>query len=285
MAKTSRKFFLSFIILILLAAVVFYFGWVQFSVPIDSVGVLISKTSGVDQEPIQSGKFMWRWERLLPTNTQIRLFSSQNTSRTVTRSGELPSGKLYASQFAEDCDFSYNIGMTLSAKINPDKLVQLVKINDFSTQADVDSYINTQLDLITDCVVEYILNRSLDSGSIGDEGIFFAPSLTSEELIKGINAESKYPDITIDSIVITTSTIPDVSLYLLAKQSYFDYQIKIQEALLGSAQENANKKYNDMVVLDQLSKLGQTLTESPILLDFFKATNKGFDDILDAVGL
>lgn len=88
-----KKALASLIILILFGGVVFYLGWVQFDVPIGNYGLMLSKTSGVYPELIQSGTFLWRWERLLPTNTQLRIFSLDPVSQTDTFNSSLPSAQ------------------------------------------------------------------------------------------------------------------------------------------------------------------------------------------------
>lgn len=280
MKKGVGKFIFTIIFLLLCGGTVFYFGWIQFSVPVDKYGVMISKTSGVHPEPIQAGKFMWRWERLLPTNTRLLLFSANPLSETITRSGELPSGSVYAQHFDGANDFQYNISITIDYRVKPQSLVSLVKYNNLTSQSELNSYLSNQSDIIADAITDFILHKSLE-----DSSQLLTVSLTSNEILSGIDAENRFPDIDISLVTVNSCKIPDPSLYLLAKKSYEEYEIQIQQALLLTAEDNASKKMNDTFILDRLSKLGKILTDTPILMDFLKSSNTDMNDVLSSIGV
>ena len=102
-----RKFNICLFILILFSGVVFYIGWTQFKVDSDKCGVLVSKTSGVCEEPVIPGEFSWHWELLLPTNAQIKQFSIEPQTINKTVKGELPSGSIYSQLYTSNDNFSY----------------------------------------------------------------------------------------------------------------------------------------------------------------------------------
>ena len=77
MGKKIRIFFVCFIILVLFSGALFFIGWTQFRVKADTAGVLVSKTGGVNENVIEGREFSWHWEFLLPTNAQLRLFSTK----------------------------------------------------------------------------------------------------------------------------------------------------------------------------------------------------------------
>ena len=52
-----KKFLISLFILIIFSAVVFFFGWTQYRVKPEEFGVVISKTDGIDETPVENGKF------------------------------------------------------------------------------------------------------------------------------------------------------------------------------------------------------------------------------------
>ncbi len=74
MKKAIIKFFIWLIVLLAISGTVFFFGWLQFSVPAGSYGVMLSKSGGYYNEVITPGEFSWRWERLVPTNSEILIF-------------------------------------------------------------------------------------------------------------------------------------------------------------------------------------------------------------------
>ena len=121
-----KKVIAVFFILLVLAGVVFYFGWTQFKVGAGECGVLISKTSGVNREPVMPGKFSWHWECLLPTNAVLRVFSLKPRSVTKTVSGSLPSADVYSTAFQSAPDFSYRFDFICTARVTPENIIALV---------------------------------------------------------------------------------------------------------------------------------------------------------------
>ena len=92
-----KKFLACVFILAVFSGVVFYFGWTQFRVKPDTIGIVVSKTHGIDDKPVLNGKFSWHWQFLLPTNAELRTFEIKPVNVTKEVSGCLPSGEAYAS--------------------------------------------------------------------------------------------------------------------------------------------------------------------------------------------
>ena len=84
-----KKFLLALFILAVFSGFVFYIGWTEIKVNPDEIGVVISKTGGLDPEPVINGEFSWHWEFLLPTNAKIKTFSLKPLNVTKSVSGEL----------------------------------------------------------------------------------------------------------------------------------------------------------------------------------------------------
>ena len=92
-----KKFLACVFILAVFTGAVFYVGWTQFRVKPDTIGIVVSKTSGVDEKPVLNGEFAWHWQFLLPTNATLKTFHIKPYSTQKTISGTLPSGEAYAS--------------------------------------------------------------------------------------------------------------------------------------------------------------------------------------------
>ena len=184
-----KKAVVSLIILLIAAGAVFYLGWVQFAVPAGSCGVMISKTGGVYSEPITSGKFIWRWERLLPTNTELRIFNLTPVTVAETITSSLPSAALYSTVIAGELDFSYSVEIKTTAKLAPDAVLQLVKKNDIKTQTELDTTVTSLIKQFNRTVVDFILQQ--ESGVAAD-GI--SPlSFTTESLLDSIDVGNLFP--------------------------------------------------------------------------------------------
>ena len=122
-----KKFLLSLFILAVFAGAVFFLGWVQFSVPAGHVGILVSKTGGINPEPVVPGQFRWTWEKLLPTNCEILIFRPVPQECTFSRSGTLPSAELYSRFLDGNPDFSWKLSASLSVAAAEDALPDLVR--------------------------------------------------------------------------------------------------------------------------------------------------------------
>ena len=110
-----KKFLACVLILAVFAGFVFYTGWTQFRVKPDTIGVVVSKTSGVDSKPVLNGEFAWHWQFLLPTNAELRTFEIKPVNVTKEVNGCLPSGEAYASIYGVEklFDYSYNLVLQL----------------------------------------------------------------------------------------------------------------------------------------------------------------------------
>ena len=111
-----KKFLACVFILAIFTGIVFYAGWTQFRVKPDTIGVVVSKTSGVDSKPVLNGEFAWHWQFLLPTNATLKSFQIKPVNIQKSVSGCLPSGEAYASIYGAqglfDYSFTFDISLT-----------------------------------------------------------------------------------------------------------------------------------------------------------------------------
>ena len=145
-----KKFIAFFIILLAAAGAVFYFGWIQFAVPADKYGIMVSKTGGVYPHVIQRGTFAWRPERLLPTNARLFLFPAEPVQTTQIIEGELPSARLYSewmkivaadSNKEKSADFSYSAAFTITAAVRAESLAALYVRGAITDQDSLDAFL------------------------------------------------------------------------------------------------------------------------------------------------
>ena len=83
------KNLICFIILLLFAGFVFLVGWTQIKVKPGYIGVVESKTGGIDKDIIIPGSFSWHKEFLIPTNARINTFENKPYNCTKTISGKI----------------------------------------------------------------------------------------------------------------------------------------------------------------------------------------------------
>ena len=105
--KRAKKSIFPFILLLGIAVAVFFLGWAQYGLSPGSVGVLRSKTHGVDGKVIQEGKIRWVWYKLIPNNTTLCVFFLNDVQVPVEVSGTLPSADVYTSFVGLKSDFTF----------------------------------------------------------------------------------------------------------------------------------------------------------------------------------
>ena len=202
-----KKFSISLFILLVFSALVFFIGWTQFKVKAESVGVVISKTSGVDPLPVENGKFSWHWQFLLPTNASLRTFEIKPVNTTKTVSGELPSGNMYSSIFNSSDNFSYSFSFSISITISPQAIVELVKLNKITNTEDLHEYLENAADKIAQLSADYYLKKASESLSFRPE------SVRRDDLLRNIKIYEEFPEIELSVFAVTKSKIPDYELY------------------------------------------------------------------------
>ena len=251
-----KKALVSLIILILFGAAVFYLGWVQFDVPIGNYGLMLSKTSGVYPELIHSGKFLWRWERLLPTNTQLRLFSLDPVVQTDTFSSSLPSAQLYATKLEGNPDFTYTITVESTGKIQPQDLIPLVEQHNLQDQEALEKLIRDEIHQFNVAVTAYLLEETQN-----DTTGLRIQTVTTQELVEATAFTERAPWLEIVSTDIRNVKMPDASLYLTAKNAYLNSIIE------GTGSQEITESNN----FTALVNLGEILTKYPALVEFMVA--------------
>lgn len=271
-----KKFLISMFILIIFAGAIFFIGWGQFAVPAGSYGVMVSKTSGISQKTIVPGEFCWFWERLLPTNTSMRIFSIIPVTRTTTISGELPSADIYSPMLEGSPNFSYKFSVQTELMMKSNYLPNFVRRTDAKENEQLQEYLNQQGDLIAQEVIQYILSKSLDNANN-----LMLLATDTEELKAGINADSKFKDLEISNITVKTAQMPDTELYNIAKSSYAEFQAKVKQSLAELTKNQSTITANDYLQIERFARWGKILQEYPILIDFLAVSR---DDASKAIG-
>ncbi|MCR4741500.1 MAG: hypothetical protein K5866_01325 [Treponema sp.] len=215
-----KKFFISILLLAIAASAVFYIGWVQIKVKADQIGIIISKTNGVEDQPVENGKFYWSKLFLLPTNAILKTFEVKplNTEKTV--SGQLPSGELYTSIYNSSNNFTYSFTYTISLSISPQAIVELFKENKISSNEDLQEYLQGAADTIAQLATNYILEKSRENPK------FQVESIRRDDLFRAIKVYNEFPQIDLLVFAISQSKIPDFKLYSQLQNQFIQNQDK-----------------------------------------------------------
>jgi hypothetical protein len=263
-----RKFLMTVLILIILGGAAFFFGWVQLTVPPGAYGVMRSKTHGVDPRLIREGEFRWAWYKLIPTNTEIRVFSTAPAGRSISSRGLLPSGAAYTSLAGLNADFSYEISGNLSFNLKPDSLPALIARYNIGDQAGLDAFTETLAGEIEAYALRRLRFYAEDEQKM--EEIFTTGALA--RLSEDINGA--FPDIENLSCIFHGIRFPDFALYRSVRAIYEDYLASQRAYLRDDVNREAETRLSSQFRFDELEKYGELLTKYPVLLRYL-ALEKG----------
>ena len=202
-----KKFLACLLILALFTGAVFYVGWTQFRVKADTVGIVVSKTSGVSEKPVLNGEFAWHWQFLLPTNATLKSFHIKPVDIQKTVSGSLPSGEAYAAIYNAQGLFDYSFTFEILLTLSPEALVQLMQLNKITDDKDLNEYLEGAAATLAQKAANYILTRAEGNQS------FRVESLKREEILRGIQIYKDFPELDVSVFAIKTSKLPDYNMY------------------------------------------------------------------------
>jgi len=267
-----KKFFITLLILIIIAGVAFMLGWAQFSVPPGKFGVVNSKTHGIDPKPVRSGEFRWIWYKLIPTNVKISVFSLDYNKYPIVFNSSLPSGETYADFIGlANADFSWNLKGEFSFRLEPEMLIPVVTQNNILNQEDLDEYLKSDAQNIKNLLLRLLSSQGTDSARL--ENLMSGnPDLELESEIK-----ENFPEICDFSIKIQSAKYPDFVLYRQLRLIYEDYLTKQREYAVSSFGKRVENHIESQMKFEELEKYGELLSKYPILLDYLtmeKGENK-----------
>jgi hypothetical protein len=264
-----KKFFITLIILVILAGTAFMFGWAQFSIPPGKYGVISSKTHGIDLKPVRSGEFRWVWYKLIPTNVKIAVFSIDFNKYPIDFNSSLPSGETYASNIGlTNADFSWNLKGELSYRLDPEMLTSVVIQNNISSQDDLDAYLQSAAQNIQILLLRLLSSQGTDSTRL--------EQLMSGNTDPGLEREIKenFPEICDFTIKIQSAKYPDFILYGQLRLIYEEFLSSQRKYAISSFGERAVNQIEAQLRFEELEKYGELLTKYPILLEYL-AMEKG----------
>ena len=256
------KKIITLILLLAVGAAAFFTGWVQFSVPIGSFGVLHSKTHGIHADIIQSGSFSWVWYKLIPHNVHIAVFNINETPLTVTFSGTLPSAELFSTMGGIRNDFAYSFSASLIYRIRAESLPELSEREMLLSQEDLELYSTRLSDEIEQRVRSILWNYGENEAVLAE----IRETGTIIELERLLI--QAFPVVEISAFSVKTLSYPDLVLYSELRELYRDYlrsqrsELQDEIALISAEHIRLRRR------LDELAAYGELLAKYPILLQY-----------------
>lgn len=192
-----KKFLAAVFILAVFGGIVFYIGWTQFKIKPENVGIVISKTDGIDKNPVENGKFSWHKQFLLPTNAILKSFSIKPVNIQKTVSGNTPQ--------SNGADYSYSFDYSISLTVAPEVIPQLLEENKITDTEDLNAYLKNAADTIAQLSTEYMLKRYEENNSFRPE------SVRRDDLLRNIKIYNEFPEIDLTVFAVTRSILPNTN--------------------------------------------------------------------------
>jgi len=258
-----KKFLIILLILVILSSIAFFFGWVQFSVPVGQYGVILSKTHGIDPKLVQAGEFRWIWYKLLPTNVKIAVFNIENVRFPISFNSSLPSGSTYANFFGiTNADFSWNFSGEITFNIKPEMLTTLAGRHSLNNQDDLNAHIYNSVRDIELMIIRILSSAGTDSQRLEN---IMAGNMDTEMLRE---IRNRFPEINDFSLIIHSAKFPDFVLYSQIRLLYEDFLASQRETVSSSFGSRVERHIETQFRFEELERYGDLLTRYPVLMDY-----------------
>ncbi len=259
-----KKFITIFILLVAAAGTVGYFGWVRIGP--GTFGVAHSTLTGTVSYPLESGRFYWFWQKLIPKNFFIYPVSREPNTIETEVSQPLPGSEMLT-QFG---NFNIRVNTTVQYRIDFDSAAILLNsglldgFKDFFSK-NIDSKLN---DTVSSFIVKNLTRSSRYTGT-ADYGALESLKKKIEEAVREEAARYKLKDI---SLSITFPEIPQIAVYNEALNRYYVYMdqlARLEQEKLSKDMEYKSKISENDAEIDRWKKYGELIERYPELLKYF----------------
>ena len=214
MKKALIKLVIQLFLLLILAGLAFAFGYLQFAVPIGKYGVMVSKTSGYYENIITHDDVIWKWERLIPTNSTIMLFNLLPVKIEKTITGELENAEKYKKMLKNTPNFSWKAELSLRLYIVKENLIGLLKKTNIQSEEELEAHIKEEMDHILKSIIEESIFLYQNNKEYNIESF-------KEECNKKLR--QKLPNLLKCDFFSIQFSPPDFVAYQVGKETYDEY--------------------------------------------------------------
>ena len=262
-------------VLVVLAIVGFFAGWLQLSLGPDTWGVVFIASRGFERRAVDPAGFSWRWQRLLPRSLTLYRIPLGIVKADLTVKAALPSGEAYSSLVSDRPDFSLQATVSVLYRIRPEALPALVEKDDLRQETLTSWHQLLQADIQRQATE---LALSIAGGAAGSGGDFMDARAFADAVARDL--PGKFPQVQFISVVPVVVRMPDPDLYAKLKSAYLR-MVEQKDAALSAmaprlaadeaAQRSALQRQEASIAL--LSRYGELFNKYPALIKFlFLAT-------------
>ena len=260
-----KGLFALLLFLVVLAGVVFFFGWIQIQVPPDGYGVIFTRTHGWEAEVIRPGTFVWRWQRLIPTNLTLYVFEPGLHRTPVRLQGSLPSGTAISTILQDSGSFDYDLRLTVQSRIIAAHLPSLARDRELRPE-DIGGFYDEIDAMIGEIATQAVLSvverqpERITPGTAYDNIV--------ETVKTGLARRLDYLEVV--AVAVERIDLPDMDLYLTARQSARDVLEARSRSLQQAAERLAQNEAETDRGLSLLERYGELLDRYPVLIDYVR---------------
>lgn len=232
MKKAFIRLVLRLFIILVVFSIVFAVGYIQFYVPLGKYGVFVSKTSGYHKHLITHEGFLWRWEKLIPTNSELLLFDLAPITLRKTLQGKLENADRYAVFLKNEPNFSWSVDINVRFDIEKKGLIELLKE---TNTRDESSFLNA----ITKDSENALVNAIEDAILFYQDNDTKCNTFLFREYLKK-QIKNTTPKVLKCEILSIDVVLPDFIAYKSARDVAIEYARVKQDILLQKNREAKN---------------------------------------------
>ena len=263
-----RRFIITFIVVVLLAGTAFVFGYVPFRVDAGSVGVLWSKTSGWDTTVIVGGRFVWRWQLLIPRNTTVYTLPREPRRMDLRAKVAAPSAALYADYV--DAPLESHIELRIRYLLTPEAIVELVPLG--LRPESIEAWYRD--------IEDRIRSVALAALTSTEQPLPASASQIGSRVRARLDDE--FPQLEVQAVIPVRIDLVDPLVVETARATFEAVQAAREAALIAEAAAFASLTNAAEQRIETLRGYAQLLDEHPVLLDYLRIVAEVGTDPLNA---
>jgi len=260
-------------VLLVLAVVGFFAGWVQLSLGPDTWAVVFTTTRWFASTVINPSGFTWRWERLVPHGLTLYRITLTSEKTDLDIHAALPSADAYSALMPEKPDFSVDMKLSAIYRIRPEALPALVGQEGLRQENLGDWYEQMNAELARRATELAMSAQTAGAEGPGAQGQSMDAAQLAARLAKSLPGD--FPRVQFASLSPVISKMPDAVLYAKLRSAYLgivDEREKAYQALAPrqaqdeAAQRSALQKQEASIAI--LTRYGELLKKYPELIKF-----------------
>ena len=270
-----KKLITGLIIIIGFGVAALVIGFIH--IPPDRYGIIYTKINGFE-EVIEPDTRLWRWEKLLPTVTEVYTFDLSPYSTTLQSplKGSLyPSGEDYAEALGESFNFTFEFNVYVEISIKPEELRELV-VSGLRPDAVPAWYRNTAEKL----------GDSLGRIVMDDPDLFmeYEKERYIDIVRQNLSEESVFNAVRIHDIVPKSARIPDMDAYTALKENYLrmlEAETDARIELINTRNErNLIAIRKEIDIIQNIDRYAEIIARYPAVIEFLRMRDFEREEII-----